>query len=153
MIEYSITRDSESQVFAPTVAGSSEPWVEVFGRVDLNTGKFESITFCPGYLRGLTFVGDYAVVTMSKPRRDRTFKGLSLDEALAKRDADAQCGLQVIDLRSGEVAQWVRVEGMVNELHDVVTLPGVRRPMALGFKTDEIAQLLTLDAEGTLDHV
>ncbi len=123
-----------------------------FGRVDMSSGKFESITFCPGYLRGLTFVGDYAVVTMSKPRRDRTFNGLALDETLAKRGADAQCGLQVIDLRSGEVVHWVRVEGMVTELYDVVTLPGIRRPMALGFKTEEIAQLLTLDAEGTLDR-
>src|SRR5207253_2912232 len=30
------------------------------GKIDRQTGKFEPVTFCPGYLRGLTFVGDYA---------------------------------------------------------------------------------------------
>ena len=39
-----------------------------FGTIDLNTGKFQPVAFCPGYLRGLAFVGDYAVVTLSKPR-------------------------------------------------------------------------------------
>jgi hypothetical protein len=28
---------------------------------------------------------------------------------------------------------------------DVVALPGVRRPMALGFKTDEIRRLISVD--------
>ena len=121
-----------------------------FGRVDLGSGRFEPIAFCPGYLRGLTFVGDYAVVTLSKPRRDKTFGGLALDEELTKRGAEAQCGLQVIDLRSGAVLHWVRVEGMVTELYDVVGLPGVRRPMALGFKSDEIARLLTVGDAGSL---
>jgi uncharacterized protein (TIGR03032 family) len=121
-----------------------------FGRVDLDAGRFLPIAFCPGYLRGLTFVGDYAVLTMSKPRHDKTFGGLALDEQLAQRGAEAQCGLQVIDLRSGAVVHWVRVEGMVSELYDVVALPGVRRPMALGFKTDEIQRLLAVGEPGSL---
>lgn len=33
-----------------------------FGTVDRATGKYEPITFCPGYLRGLSFIGDYAVI-------------------------------------------------------------------------------------------
>ena len=86
----------------------------------------------------------------SGPRHDKTFGGLVLNEQLSRRDAEAQCGLQVIDLRSGAVVHWVRVEGMVSELYDVVALPGVRRPMALGFKTDEIARLLTVGEEGAL---
>jgi hypothetical protein len=43
---------------------------------------------------------------------------------------------------------WVRLEGLVSELYDVVVLPGVVRPMALGFKTDEIQRLLTIGADG-----
>ena len=70
-----------------------------FGTVDLATGRFEPIAFCPGYLRGLAFVGDYAVVTLSKPRHV-TFHGLELDERLQQRGAEPQCGLQVIDLRT-----------------------------------------------------
>ena len=113
-----------------------------FGSVDLQRGLFEPLTFCPGYLRGLTFVGDYAVVTLSKPRGDLTFGGLALDDQLRTHGADAQCGVQVIDLRTGAIAHWLRFEGMVTELYDAVLLPHVARPMALGLKTDEIARLL-----------
>jgi hypothetical protein len=56
----------------------------------------------------------------------------------------------VIDLNSGDVVHWLRLEGMVSELYDVVVLPGVARPMALGFKTDEIQRLLTIGAAGVL---
>ena len=42
-----------------------------FGRVDRDTGKFEPLTFCPGYLRGLSFIGDYAVVGLSQCRENR----------------------------------------------------------------------------------
>jgi uncharacterized protein (TIGR03032 family) len=121
-----------------------------FGSVDEKRGAFEPMTFCPGYLRGLAFVGDYAIVGLSRPRHDKTFGGLALDETLASRGAEARCGLQVIDLNSGDVVHWLRLEGMVSELYDVVVLPGVVRPMALGFKTDEIQRLLTVGAAGVL---
>lgn len=114
-----------------------------FGKVDLQSGRFEPIVFCPGYLRGLAFVGDFALLTLSKPR-DATFSGLALAERLQERGAEAQCGIQVVDLRTGLVVHWVRIEGMVSELYDVVALPGLTRPMALGLKTDDIARLLTL---------
>jgi uncharacterized protein (TIGR03032 family) len=122
-----------------------------FGSVDLATGNFEAIAFCPGYLRGLAFVGDYAIVTLSKPRHV-TFHGLKLDETLQTRGAEPQCGLQVIDLRSGTVAHWLRLDGtLVSELYDVVTLAQVRQPMALGFKTNEIERMLVVDEMGKLE--
>jgi uncharacterized protein (TIGR03032 family) len=120
------------------------------GSVDLARGMFEPLAFCPGYLRGLAFVGDYAVVGLSRPRHDKTFGGLALDDNLAARNADARCGLYVIDLRTGDTAHWVRLEGMVSELYDVAVLPGVVRPMALGFKTDEIQRLLSVGEPGVL---
>jgi hypothetical protein len=40
---------------------------------------------------------------------------------------------------------WLRIEGVVEEFYDVVLLPGVRRPMALGLKTDEIRRVITVD--------
>ena len=39
---------------------------------------------------------------------------------------------------------------MVRELYDVAVLPDVRRPMALGFKTDEIQRTIAIGADGTL---
>lgn len=121
-----------------------------FGRVDLTTGRFEPVAFCPGYIRGLTFVGDYAVVSLSQPRHDKTFGGLLLDEQLARRNATAQCGLQVIELQTGNIVHWLKVERDVSEIYDVIALPGALRPMALGLKTDEIQRLLVLDEPGAL---
>jgi uncharacterized protein (TIGR03032 family) len=121
-----------------------------FGHIDFEQHRFVPMTFCPGYLRGLTFVGDYAVVGISRPRHDATFGGLTLQEELQRRNAEPQCGLQVIDLNSGDVVHFLRMQGDVSELYDVGALPGVTRPMALGFKSDEIQRVLAVDDEGTL---
>jgi len=115
-----------------------------FGTVDVDAGRFEPLVFCPGYARGLSFIGDFAVIGLSKPRHNNTFQGLPLDGNLAERDAEARCGLMVVDLRSGDAVHWLRIEGVVEELYDVTVLPGVVRPMALGFKTDEIRRVITV---------
>jgi len=121
-----------------------------FGYVDLASGQFEQVAFCPGYLRGLAFVGDYAVVTLSKPRHT-TFHGLELDERLEQRGAEPQCALQVIDLNTGAIAHWLRIDGsLVTELYDVIALPGIRQPMAVGFQTNEIERLLLIGPQGEL---
>jgi uncharacterized protein (TIGR03032 family) len=114
--------------------------------VDLDTGKFEAITFCPGYVRGLAFWQNWAIVGLSKPRGgDNTFSGLELDELLAAKDAEPRRGMMVIDLTNGAIVHWLRFEGIVTELYDVQVIPAVQRPIALGFQTAEIAQLITLE--------
>ncbi len=117
-----------------------------FGHVELEAGRFEPVCFCAGYLRGLDFIGDFAVVGLSKPRENKTFTGLALDDALAQKDAVPRCAIQVIDLRSGDAVHWLRIEGVVQELYDVVTLPGCVRPMAIGFQSDEIRRVITVGA-------
>ncbi|MGB5959674.1 MAG: TIGR03032 family protein [Coleofasciculaceae cyanobacterium] len=117
-----------------------------FGYADLERGFFEPVTFCPGYLRGCAFVGNFAIIGTSKARENSTFSGLALDENLRLRDAEPRCGLLVIDLRTGDIVHWLRIEGVVEELYDVVILPGVQRPMAIGFKTDEIRRIVTIGA-------
>jgi uncharacterized protein (TIGR03032 family) len=126
----------------------------MFGHLDVAGGAFVPVAFCPGYLRGLAFAGDYAIVGLSRPR-EKTFAGLDLDQALAQRNAEAQCGIHVIDLRTGTTAHWMRLEGMVSELYDVAVLPGVLRPTAFGFKSNEIQNTIAIGDEGRLglpDH-
>src|SRR4051794_16555525 len=115
-----------------------------FGYLDLERGRFEPVAFCPGYARGLALHGDFAVVGLSKPRRDRAFGGLELDAALQAHDAEPRCGLLVVDLRTGDVVHSLRLEGVVEELYDGAVLPGVRRPRARGLKTDEIRRTLSV---------
>jgi len=121
-----------------------------FGYVDREAGRFEPVTFCPGYQRGLAFAGDFAVIGLSGPRHNKTFSGLPLDDELKRHDAEARCGLHVIDLRTGDAVHWLRIEGIVEELYDVVVLPDCHRPMMLGFKTDEIRRTLSVGPEQPL---
>jgi uncharacterized protein (TIGR03032 family) len=118
-----------------------------FGTIDTAAGRFEPVALCPGYARGLAFAGNHALVGLSLSRDNRTFSGLALEEALAARDVAPRCGLAVIDLASGDMTAWVRIEGVVRELYDVAFLPGVRRPSAIGFKTDEVNRVISVEAE------
>jgi uncharacterized protein (TIGR03032 family) len=117
-----------------------------FGIVDLAAGRFEPVAFCPGYTRGLAFAGDFAVIGLSRPRDNRTFSGLPLDDRLKERNAEPRAGLLVVDLRSGDTVHWLRIEGFIDELYDVCVLPGAQRPMALGFKSDEIRRMVRVAA-------
>jgi uncharacterized protein (TIGR03032 family) len=116
-----------------------------FGWIDLQTGAFVPLTFCAGYLRGVAFHGDYALLGTSKPRRNKTFSGLPLDEALTQRNVEPRCGILVVDLRTGDAVHWIRFEGLVDELYDVITLPDVRNPSLIGFVSDEIRRLISIE--------
>lgn len=117
-----------------------------FGRIDRATGRFEPVCFCPGFLRGLCFSGDHAVVGLSRSRQqDGTFTGLPLQERLAADGDSALCGFLVIDLHRGAVVESLRLEGDIDELYDVQLLPGVRRPMAFGLLGEEISRYVTVE--------
>ena len=73
---------------------------------------------------------------------------MPLDDKLGKAGAEARCGLLVIDTETGDTLHWLRIEGIVEELYDVVSLPGVVRPMAIGFQSDEISRIITIGDDG-----
>ena len=54
----------------------------------------------------------------------------------------------MIDTKSGDTVEWLRIEGVVRELFDVAVLRGVRNPAAIGFVTDEIQRLISIDEDG-----
>lgn len=114
-----------------------------FGKIDTDTGKFEAICFCPGYARGLNFIGNFALIGLSKSR-NKSFTGLSLDDELKKRDGQSRCGIIVVDLRSGDIVHSLNIEGVVDEIYDVVALPGVSRPSAIGTVSDEIRRIISI---------
>ena len=116
-----------------------------FGFIDERSGMFEAIAFCPGYARGLAFAGRHAVIGLSLARENRTFAGLPLEDALRARDAEPRCGLAIIDLGTGDMTAWARIEGVVRELYDVAVLPGVQRPSLIGFKSDEVRYVISID--------
>nr|WP_319383020.1 TIGR03032 family protein [uncultured Roseibium sp.] len=111
-------------------------------RIDRTTGAVEPIAFCPGFLRGLAFHNNNAIVGLSLPR-DESFAGLDLDAALKSRNAEPWCGLQIINLQSRETVEWLRIQGEVDELYDVAVLPDVQCPMALDFYEEGIQRAIT----------
>jgi uncharacterized protein (TIGR03032 family) len=70
-----------------------------FGYVDQVSGRFMAVMALPGFARGLTFVGNYAVVGLSVARREFAFGGLRLADVFAEQGTEAVCGVAVI--RSG----------------------------------------------------
>jgi uncharacterized protein (TIGR03032 family) len=114
------------------------------GTVDLSSGAFERAVFCPGFLRGLAFVNHFALVGLSLPR-DGSFSGLALDEEMKKRDTDPWCGIQIIDLRSGDIVEWFRFTTGITEMYDVAVLPGVRNPGATAPSSPDLSTLISID--------
>ncbi len=109
-----------------------------FGRINRKEGKFEPMCFLPGFARGVAFSGRHAIIGVSRPRHDKTFSGLELQERLEREKATASCMLAIINLDTGDIEHSLEIEGAVQELYDVAVIEGVTRPMLLGFKTPEI---------------
>ena len=96
-------------------------------KVDLTTGKLSHVCKLPGFTRGLDFVGDYAFIGLSQVRESAVFSGLPLTE----RDEPRQCGVWVVDIRSGDTVAFLRFEGSVQEIFSVQAFPGIRFPEVL----------------------
>ncbi len=108
----------------------------------IDNDRFQPICALPGFTRGLTFVAGHAVVGLSKLRSPQ-FTGLALDERLpAEGHPSGCCGLRVVDLATGAVVHSLDLPEPIDELFDVVALPGVRRPRALGLQGEEIECLV-----------
>ena len=93
-----------------------------FGHADLGRGG-SSGDVLSGLQPGPRLPRALRLIGLSKPRENRTFTGLPLDEELVRRDAEPRCGLMVVDLRTGDAVHWLRIEGVVEELYDVAVLP------------------------------
>jgi uncharacterized protein (TIGR03032 family) len=94
------------------------------GLVDLQTGRYQSITELPGFTRGFDFHGGLAFIGLSQVRETAVFSGISLTERLAERT----CGVWVIEVRSGRTVAFLRFEDAVQEIFAVSVLPGKRFP-------------------------
>ncbi|AXB75553.1 TIGR03032 family protein [Novosphingobium sp. P6W] len=113
--------------------------------IDPATAARREIAFLTGFMRGLAIHGDHALITLSKPRNG-TFAGLPLEQALDQRGCEAWCGVAIVNLSSGAIVEWLRLEGDITELFDVVALPGIRRPMSLGVGSPELMDTITFRA-------
>jgi uncharacterized protein (TIGR03032 family) len=107
-----------------------------FGYVDPQTGRFESILLCPGFARGLSIIGNEAVIALSRLRPNTFASGLPIKERLEKQHIEQRCGLLIVDLITGKLKHWLTIEG-ITELYDVAMLEGIQRPYTPGFSEPE----------------
>jgi uncharacterized protein (TIGR03032 family) len=94
--------------------------------VDPATGRVDPVAEVPGVARGLALYGGFAFVGLSKARP--SLEGVPI---VAHRDR-LQCGLAVVDLRSGTVVAGLEFRTGVEEVFDVQVLPGITFPYLSG---------------------
>lgn len=104
-------------------------------KVDLATGRVETIARLPGFTRGLAFAGSLAFVGLSEVREATTFGGLPLTARLENR----QCGVWVVDIETGKTVAHLQFEDIVQEIFDVALLPGLRFPEFAEGGSDAVA--------------
>lgn len=92
----------------------------------IDAGRFEAIHRLDGFVRGMAIVGDYAVVATSGSRWGEIVKGLPVGDRLDASGTRPVQGLFVIDMRTGEMVESLRMEGTAREIGDVVAVPGTR---------------------------
>lgn len=99
--------------------------------VDVDTARIESIAKVDGFIRGLSFKGDYAFIGTSKLRKSHTFGDLPIAN---KR---LLAGVQIINLKTREKVGEILYDDDLQEIYDVHVLDGLRRPNILNLPLSE----------------
>ena len=102
-------------------------------QVDPTQNRAEVVASLPGYLRGLTCVGNHAIVGLCQSRETQVFGGMPVQAQHEK----LLCGLTLIDLKTGKETGRLVITSGCTEIYDVRFLPGVQRPMILNLEQPE----------------
>jgi len=86
--------------------------------VNITTGELTQVATLPGFTRGLSFIGPYALVGLSQVR-ESVFSSLPITSQAAERN----CGVWMVDTRNGSIAGFLKFDGVVQEIFEVAVLP------------------------------
>ena len=114
--------------------------------VDLKSGKVNTVAKLPGFTRGLDFYGPLAFVGLSQVRESATFSGIPITEQLTERIS----GVWVVNIKTGEMAAFLRFEEAVQEIFAVEILHA-RFPELLEWADDKVAHSYVLPDEALVD--
>ena len=107
--------------------------------MDPVSGRRDVVCQLPGYLRGLCFVGPYAVIGMCKIREKHLFGGLPIQQRVER----LTCGVAIVDLRTGGMAGQFEFTSGCEELYDVLFLAGIRRATILNLEKPAVHEAVT----------
>jgi uncharacterized protein (TIGR03032 family) len=96
-------------------------------KVDINARGSETLATLPGFTRGLRLHGDVLFVGLSTLRASARVLGLPL----GNRADSLVAGIAALDRNSGQLLGMLRLAPGVEELFDLVVLPGFQRPLML----------------------
>src|SRR6266850_4591289 len=106
---------------------------------DPKTKQSKIIIELPGYLRGLSFSGNFALVGLCQIREKHIFGGLPVQQ----RHPKLLCGISIIDLRTSQQIAFIEFTSGVQELYELLFLPNIHRPMILNTDKDATRQAFT----------
>lgn len=109
--------------------------------VDPETGKVKVVATLPGFTRGLTFFRSYAFIGLSQVR-ESVFKELPVTQQQDERN----CGVWVVDVRTGTTVAFLKFQGVVQELFDVAIIGNARWPEIVDADS-KMARSYVLDSE------
>ena len=99
--------------------------------VDPINKRIESVAKVEGFIRGLSFKGDYAFIGTSKLRKSHTFGDLPIANKKIK------AGVMVVNLKSKQKAGEIIYDDDLQEIYDVHVLDAKRRPNILNLPMSE----------------
>lgn len=110
--------------------------------IDPKSGRHLVICALPAYLRGLGFVGNFAIIGMCQIREKHIFGGLPVQQKHSK----LLCGIAIVDVVAGQVIGMFEFTSGCQELFETQFLPGVARPMILNRESEAFLQAFTAPA-------
>ena len=108
--------------------------------IDPKTGKHTPVLQLDGYLRGLSFIGQFAFIGLCKIREKKTFGGLPIEE----RAKNLPCAIYVVNLQTGNIEGFIEFKKGIEEIFDIHILHGAKNPEIVGFEEDTVKGLFIL---------
>lgn len=105
---------------------------------------------CGGYGRGLSFVGDYAIFGISKPRHESYVPNFPLHDRLKSLNLPDRCQLLAVNLKTGNVIQAITFEGAAREFFDTVVIPDCRHGVIMALDEAQHPQFVTYEQDDCL---
>ena len=93
-------------------------------KINARDGSREVVCQLQGYLRGLSFVDNYAIVGLCKIRESNIFGGMPVQEKFDK----LLCGIAIINIKTGNQEGLFEFTSGCEEIFDTRFLSGAQRP-------------------------
>ncbi len=97
-------------------------------KADLKSNSYQEIAKVDGFIRGLSFIENYAFIGVSKLRKTHTFSDLDI------ADKEITAGIVIVDIETGKTVGEIKYDTSVEEIYDVHILKGFKRVNILNYQ-------------------